>query len=344
MTGATGPGANGADPGGGAAPTVEGVTAVVLTHKRPRLAGEVTRALIDVEGFGPDRVVVVVNGSGGLDDPELESAVRTVRLDRNLGPAGGFRAGLVEAFADRATRWAYLCEDDVGLFSLPGPRVARLVGRVEAPPGNTRAADGTPVGAVVAYGRRFVGRGAHTVNVVPERDDPRAFFPVDVACWGATLVARSVVDTGVLPDPTWFFGLEDFDFFCRVRSAGFSVLLDVQAARQVAAEQTAEGRERALGRRRPTDRDEPWRAYYHARNSVALARRHGHPDWYAWHLLYSARHLQLASSRAERLAIAHGLWDGARGRMGEHPRYGRSLGELAPEPTPGQGRASPPED
>ena len=343
MTGATRPGANGADPFERAAPPVAGVTAVVLTHKRPRLAGEVTRALIDVEGVDPDRVLVVVNGSGGLDDPDLEAAVRTVRLDRNLGPAGGFRAGLVEAFADRATRWAYLCEDDVGLFSLPGPRVARLVARLESSAAETTTRDGSPVGAVVAYGRRFVGRGAHTVNVVPERDDPRAFSPVDVACWGATLVARSVVDAGVLPDPTWFFGLEDFDFFCRVRSAGFSVLLDVQAARQVAAEQTAEGRERVLGGRRPTDKDEPWRAYYHARNSVTLARRHGRPDWHAWHLLYSARRLQLASGRAERLAIAHGLWDGARGRMGEHPRYGRSLGELAPDPSPGRGPVLPPE-
>jgi len=26
-----------------------------------------------------------------------------------------------------------------------------------------------------------------------------------------------VFDAGVLPDPEWFFGLEDFDFFCRVR-------------------------------------------------------------------------------------------------------------------------------
>jgi len=40
---------------------------------------------------------------------------------------------------------------------------------------------------VVAYGRSFVGRGAHTVNVVPAEAE---FVPVDVACWGATLVSR----------------------------------------------------------------------------------------------------------------------------------------------------------
>jgi GT2 family glycosyltransferase len=151
---------------------------------------------------------------------------------------------------------------------------------------------------------------------------------VDVACWGATLVSRSVVDAGVLPDPEWFFGLEDFDFFCRVREAGFEVLVDAVAARQVAGDQTMEGRDEALEVRRPTDHDEAWRSYYHARNSFALARRHGRASWIAWHLAYSVRQLQAAGSRERRAAILHGLWDGALGRMGEHSGYGRRIGEF----------------
>jgi GT2 family glycosyltransferase len=227
------------------------VTAVVLTHMRPGLAGDVTRSLLEVEGFDPGRVVVVVNGVGGLDDPSLEAKVRMVRLPTNTGPAGGFRAGLLEAFSDPEVSWAYLCEDDVTLFTLPTPRIAVLLERIRAL-GRSRS----QVGAVVAYGRRFVGRGTHTVNVVPAPGNPEDFTPVDVACWGATLVARRVVDTGVLPDPDWFFGLEDFDFFCRVREAGFDVLVDDVAARQVADQQTDQGREQALGARRPTDGSE----------------------------------------------------------------------------------------
>ncbi len=315
-------------------PPPDGVTAVVLTHMRPGLAGDVTRSLLEVEGLPPDRIVVVVNGVGGLDDPALEAKVTMVRLATNTGPAGGFRAGLVEAFSDPATRWAYLCEDDVGLFALPAPRLADVVGRIDALGDRS-----PPVGAVVAYGRRFVGRGAHTVNLVPPPGSPFDLTPVDVACWGATLVSRAVVDAGVLPDPEWFFGLEDFDFFCRAREEGFEVLVDGVAARRVAAQQTSPGREEALRERRPTDATEAWRAYYHARNSFALARRHGRPSWYAWHLAYSARHLQKARSRAERSAIVHGLWDGARGRMGENPRYGRRVGEFGPGKGPPVGRA-----
>ncbi len=304
-----------------------GVTAVVLTYRRPHLAGDVVRSLLEAEGFPPGRVVVVVNGEGGLDDPALEARVRMVRLGRNTGPAGGFRAGLVAAFEDPDTRWAYLCEDDVGLFSLPSPRVGELLDRVARRDGGP-----LPVGAVVAYGRVFVGRGAHTLNVVPPVDVPDGLASVDVACWGATLVARAVVEAGILPDPEWFFGLEDFDFFCRVGRAGFEVLLDAVAAGQVAEQQTNQGRDDALRRRRPTDEAEAWRSYYHARNSFALARRHGKPSWYAWNLAYAARQFQKARGRDQRVAIVHGIWDGAQRRMGEHPRYTRQLGEFEPLP------------
>jgi GT2 family glycosyltransferase len=304
----------------------ESVTAVVLTYRRPRLAGDVVRSLLGEEGLRPDQVIVVVNGDGGLDDPDLEAVVRIVRLPVNTGPAGGFRAGLEVATADPTCGWIYLCEDDVGLFDLPSPRLAGLLARIDA------VSPGHPaLGAVVAYGRNFVGRGAHTVNVVPAT---AAFAPVDVACWGATLVARRVIDDGVLPDPDLFFGVEDFDFFCRVRDAGWEVLVDGEAARAVAGQQTNEGRDLAISADRPNDAAEAWRAYYHARNSLELARRHGRPSWFAWHLAYSVRHLQVARSRAERSAIAHGLWDGIRGRLGQHPAYSRDAGEHAAAATP----------
>ena len=314
---------------------LDGVTAVVVTHLRPRLASATVRHLLEVEGFAPDRVVVVVNGEGGLDDPALEAAVRMVRLPENTGPAGGFRRGLEEAFAHPATRWAYLCEDDMVLLHLPAPRLAGLLARIRERAGHDAPA--LALGAVVPFGRVFVPRSGHTHNVVPRRGAPGELAPVDVTTWGASLVAREVVEAGVLPDPELFFGFEDFDFFSRIRRAGLEVLVDVPCARRVAHRQTTSAREAALRDHRPVDADEPWRAYYLARNYFALARRHGRPSWYAWHLVYSARRLQLATSRAERVAIVRGLLDGARGRLGIEPRYVRHRGEHDAAEAPGDG-------
>jgi hypothetical protein len=319
---------NGHDGVSGAPGRLDTVAAVVVTYRRPRLAGDVVRSLLAVEGFDPAHVIVVVNSDGGLDDPELEARVTMHRLPTNVGPAGAFRHGLIEAFSDPAIEWAYLCEDDVGLFDLPTPRVTDVLLRVTSATGGTAASGAAPIGAVVSYGRHFAAHGGHAVNTVPGVDAPNGLAPVEVACWGATLVARAVVDAEVLPDPDWFFGYEDFDFFCRVREAGFSVMVDAAAAQAVADQQTSRGRADALAPHRPVDADEAWRAYYVARNFFTFARRHGRPSWLAWHLAYSARRLQLAGNRSERGAYLHGLWDGWRGRLGSNPRYQSRGGEL----------------
>ncbi|HMK63934.1 MAG TPA: hypothetical protein VK386_09965, partial [Acidimicrobiales bacterium] len=294
---------------------------MVVTHRRPRLADTAVRYLLDVEGFAPEHVIVVVNGEGGLQDPVLEDKVRMVRLPDNQGPAGGFRRGMVEAFADPSVAWVYLCEDDMALLDLPPGRVGRVLERT------AKLDVHVPVGAVAPFGRVFVPRTGHTRVFVPPRGLPGELAPVDVSVWGAALVSRAVFDTGVLPDPELFFGFEDFDFFCRLRDAGFSLLVDVRSARRTAGYQTMAGRDATLAAQRPLDVEEPWRAYYVARNFFVLARRHGHRGWLAWHLLFSLRRLQLARTRAERMAIVHGFVDGARGKLGAHPRYRRTVGE-----------------
>lgn len=298
------------------------VVAVVLTYRRPRLATEVVRNLVEVEGFRPERVILVVNGEGGLEDPDLEAAVRVERLAQNLGPAGGFRHGLVVAAELAGVQWIYICEDDVGLFPVPTPRVTRLVAEVET---FAREVPGPAVGAVVAYGRDLDRRsGGTTIHRV---SGMTGFEEIDAASWGASLVSLAVVQAGVLPDESWFFGYEDFDFWYRLKDAGFRLLVDRASASCTHEEMTSPGRQRALAGRRQLDSDEPWRAYYVARNFFLLARRHGTRLWIANHLLYSGRRMQLARSRAERLATLRGLWDGMLGRKGYNPSFGSVTGD-----------------
>jgi hypothetical protein len=306
------------------------VVAVVLTHRRRRLATTLVRSLIDTEGFPPDRIVLVVDREGGLEDPELEARVRLIRLETNGGPAAGFRTGLDAAFEDSTVAYAYLCEDDVGLLNLPTPRVGPLCAAID----EHEASGGSAVGAVVAYGRLFSGRGGRTEPFVPDPGGPRLQH-VDVAAWGATLVSRRVVDSGLRPDDLWFFAYEDFDFFLRIRASGLAVLVDRDAGLAVAAAtSTLAGRDAALSGERPDDAMESWRAYYAARNFFELARRHGDRRWLLWHVVYSARRLQLARNWAERRAMVVGLSHGLLRRYGRHPGYVRMMGEF---PSPGSG-------
>lgn len=293
--------------------------ALVLTHRRPRLATHVVEGLIRQEGFPPGAIHLIVNGEGGLADAGLEASIRVVRLPQNLGPAGGYREGLLHIARTTRAPWIYICEDDVGLFDLPTPRVNRILEAVARHP------DADRVGAVVAYGRDLDRRtGFAAIHEVGGGVDLEA---VDLAPWGATLMSRAVLEAGVLPDPSWFFGFEDFDFWLQVQKAGFILLADAESARTVQERGSGWGREARFAGQRPADRDEPWRSYYLARNFFELRRRWGVPSWTIWHLAKSVRRLQLAPSRAHRKALVAGLHDGFLGRLGENPRFVRSEGE-----------------
>lgn len=295
--------------------------AVVLTFRRPRLATQVVRGLLEEEGFDAGRVLLVVNGEGGLDDAALESAVHVLRLPENVGPAGGYRHALAWVREHFAVDWVYLCEDDVGLFDLPTPRVRRLLRQLAE-----ADADAHPIGAVVAYGRDLNRRSGSTTPHVPQAGHG-PFEEVSVAAWGATLLSVRVLDDGVFPDEGMFFGYEDFDFWLRMRQAGFRLLLDVESTQVLGSALFTSGRQAALAPSRPLDEHEPWRRYYEARNFFVLRDRYGHVGWTVAHLWKSARRIQLSPTRAHRMAVLRGLADGFRRVTGKNPVFVRQTGE-----------------
>lgn len=304
-------------------PGVGGVAAVVLTYRRVRLATQVVSGLLKHEGFDPSHVLLVVNGEGGLDDPELQAQINVLHLADNLGPAGGYAAGMRWVAEKLDVRWVYLCEDDVGLFDLPSPRVADLVVRTEqfmqAPSTSAR------VGAVVAFGRDLDPRTGATRPHAPGTSDE--LEEVSVAAWGASLLSMEVVTAGILPDPSMFFGYEDFDFWLRMRRAGFRLLQDPCAARTMGDRTSLAGRAQAHAAHRPLDVHEPWRRYYEARNFFVLYRRYGHAGWLLSHLAKSVRRAHLSPTWAHRSALARGLVDGVRGVSGRRAGFERGPGE-----------------
>jgi GT2 family glycosyltransferase len=297
------------------------VVALVLTFRRPRLATRSVRWLIDDEGFAPRDVVLVVNGDGGLDDPTLEAQVEILRLPENLGPAGGFSEGLRHVARTRDAAWIYVCEDDIALYRLPAPRSHRTAERAD----RLQADGGVPVGAVVAYGADLDDKTGRTH---PHLVDPSVDLEeIGMGQWGATLLSREVLDAGVFPDETLFWGYEDLEYWLQVREAGFRVMVDTASAAAVHDQVTRPARTSWKGVR-PNRKQEPWTRYYEARNFFLVSRRHGHWRWSVGHVAKSVRRFQLAPSRVHRRAIVDGFVDGVRGRRGRHPSYVRERGEL----------------
>src|SRR5215210_913570 len=96
---------------------MDGVCALVLTMNRKRLLLECLEGLrgmtvpvartVIVDNASSDGTQEVLRERGLLDDP----ATAYVRLERNLGSAGGYAKG-VEVARDQPTDWIWIMDDD----------------------------------------------------------------------------------------------------------------------------------------------------------------------------------------------------------------------------------------
>jgi GT2 family glycosyltransferase len=280
------------------------VIAVVLTYRRPHLATQVVTDLLEAEKLDPSQVVLVVNGEGGLDDPELEKSIAVISLPQNLGPAGGFAYAMRHAIEVSRAPWIYMCEDDQRSNQLPTPRLADLIEETRR---FEREVPGPPIGGVLASAMDVDMRMGGTHRLVIRSPEAR-FQEVDYGPWWGALVSRDVVTAGLFPDEKLFWWAEDLEYWLRVRAAGFRVIVDLAAHKA--------SRNKGVS-------DESWCAYYMARNQFHLRRRHGSFRWTLFHILKTVRRFQLAPSRQHRVAIVRGFVDGLRGRTGRNPSFSR---------------------
>ena len=184
-------------------------------------------------------------GPEGSTTQRWRPSVRLVRLPRNLGPAGGFGAGMEVAFADPSVRWAYLCEDDVGLFSLPSPRLADVVEPGRGPRPAVRSARGG------GGGLRATVRGPRIPHRQPgpSPGEPARAGPGRCGQLGGDVAGASRSSTPASsPTPSGSSASRTSISSVGSEKGGFEVLVDAVSARAVADEQTSAGRAEALGR------------------------------------------------------------------------------------------------
>jgi GT2 family glycosyltransferase len=185
---------------------------VILTMgNRP---AELSKAVESVLGQRGDPVDLLVVGNG-TDLLPLPPGVRTLRLPRNLGVAGGRNAGIAECNGD-----VVLFLDDDGWY--PDPTLAEHVaGRF--------AAD--PMLAVLSF--RVVdpdgGPGARWYVPRLRAGDPGRSSPVTTFSGGASAIRRSAfLAAGGLPE-AFFYGHEESDLSWRLIELGYRLEYDAAA-------------------------------------------------------------------------------------------------------------------
>jgi GT2 family glycosyltransferase len=273
-------------------------------------------------------VVVVDNGSTDGSVEAVRAAhpeVHVVENGRNLGFAGGNNAGLRHAF-ERGGQWAVLVNNDATLApdaidrlrraAVEHPAAGMLAGKVffDEPPDRIWFA-GQRFWPAFGYSGRPRGYG--------RRDGPRyrRAYRTDRAAGAFMAVSRRVVDAVGLLDDDLFAYVEDVDWCCRARAAGFEIWFvpEALAWHRVSA---STGGERASTHA----------LYYGVRNTIAVSERHlplPRPlrDLRRWLILAVFLFQALALSERRRpfiAAVRDGYRDALAGRFGERPVRSRS--------------------
>lgn len=294
------------------------VCAVVVTHNRCELLGEVLDAL-DGQTLRADALLVVDNASTDATPELLQRRCRpdeVLRLARNEGGAGGFHEGLRAAHA-AGHDLLWIMDDDV--IASPDALERLLDGRASA-----AAHDPLLMASKVVW----LDGGVHPMNapipawkqgaeLLDAAERRTGLLPVRAATFTSLLVDRRAVDRYGLPEKRYFLWSDDLEWTARVLrfERGFlaagSVVLHKTATPHTALTQTGD------------------RFYYHVRNTLYMlggaAWAPGEKVGHARRLARSiATYLRQERCRPHALAlVARGLRDGVLGGRPEGP-YGAS--------------------
>lgn len=196
--------------------------AVVVPHYERLADTAACCASLAAQTYGPTVVYVVDNGSRSHGVDALTAAcpaARVVRLDVNLGFAGGVNTGLRMALADPGTAYAWILNNDT--VCAPDA-LARLVACAEA---DERIG---LVGCPLHEGRdpatrRLVPAGKDLLRpwAIPVAARPDAL--PDYLCGASLLVRRALLQDVGLLDEGYFFFFEDADLSLRAKRRGWKL-------------------------------------------------------------------------------------------------------------------------
>jgi rhamnopyranosyl-N-acetylglucosaminyl-diphospho-decaprenol beta-1,3/1,4-galactofuranosyltransferase len=324
------------------------VAAVMVTFNRlARLQDSLARVLSEPLA----RVLVVDNAStdgtgdwlAGVQDPRLT----VLRLPDNMGGAGGFAAGMA-ALADMDPDWILLLDDDA--WPEPGavsafaetvfpPDIGAVAAAVRLPDGRIAEMNRpgfNPFWRMAAFLGAFLGafrRGKRAGFKLPDAAyDPTAPVQmIDNASFVGYFVSRAGRAAVGVPEAGLFIYGDDVLYSLTLRRAG----LQIAFAPQVRFTHDC-GTMGAGFIYRPL-----WKAYYHCRNGVAIARAAAGPVVFPLALAYymavwarRGRHYGGAERRLYRRMMWRGVWDGLLGRRGRNDRIHDLAGRLAPHLAP----------
>jgi rhamnopyranosyl-N-acetylglucosaminyl-diphospho-decaprenol beta-1,3/1,4-galactofuranosyltransferase len=249
------------------------VAAVIITYNRRDLLMKCLHSVLQ-QSRPVDAVVLVDNGSvdGTSDALQQEGyfgndRLHYVRLEENIGSAGGFFTGFKYAY-EQGYDWLWTMDDDAEpenhcLENLvcAGLDENYVYGAMPVDPSTGQLCWPIPLANTEGSKGRVIG----DLNEIPSR-----VFEVSTAGFLGTMFPRRVVGAAGYPNPDLFIRGEEGEYSLRLRKAGFRFLI----LKDAVIYHPAPRRLRTitlLNRNIFHLYSEPWKAYYATRNSIFTA-------------------------------------------------------------------------
>lgn len=244
------------------------VFAVVVTYNRRNLLEKCLAALKE-QSQPPQRTIIIDNASTDGTEEWLRAHALTgepnlvyVRMNDNLGGAGGFAEGLQQSIALGAD-WIWMMDDDAE----PEPEALEHLMNVASQTENVYGSLATS-GTDTAWPTTLIddGRVINRAEDVPEEASVQ-FLP-----FLGFLIHRSLVQRIGLPDKDYFIAADDVEYCLRAKQTGAEIVIAGHSrighpkARQYIAKMP--------GRDLICLRLPPWKRYYDTRNRLLIARKY----------------------------------------------------------------------
>jgi GT2 family glycosyltransferase len=274
-------------------PTNSTVAAVVVTFNRKDLLCQCLDGILS-QSRPVDALFVIDNastdGTAAMISERYADRVRYVRMETNIGGAGGFHHGMKLAY-DAGFEYLWIMDDDVLpasaclQFLLEGAKGARVVSPLHL----SEAGDIVEVAQIRVDGRKSWARETYVSHHYKELPLLPPTIDLSSMSFEGPLIHRSVIEIAGLPRADFFILFDDTEYSIRVSTLDLGPILCITAGRMTRLQQANSGS--------PT----LWRSYHLWRNRLFSLRRY--EKKLIWRLAIDA-HYFLAYFRAVLLGRA----------------------------------------
>jgi rhamnopyranosyl-N-acetylglucosaminyl-diphospho-decaprenol beta-1,3/1,4-galactofuranosyltransferase len=292
------------------------VCAVVVTFNRCALLRRCLEAL-QSQSHVPDSILIVNNAStDGTEEMLCQefSQLPVLRLEQNMGGAGGFHAGMKQAY-EEGYDWLWLMDDD----GVPAPDCLENLLEHAAP---NRVL--VPI-QQESHGRTYgVGEWRNIfVDVTPQiMQDGAVVHGEFLFAFVGPLISRGAVEQTGLPNKDFFIWFDDYEYAMRLARQRLPVTVVPHALFQ--HDLGGVTREvRLLGRRGLRNNQPAWKTYYGTRNHLyTVLRTRRSPRELGWFFIHQTWLLlgDVVHEKDRRMRAGmrgRGVRDGILGRMGK---------------------------